>query len=173
MHADNVTGIRNLCAVAAHLLQTMPVNAATKYAVRTVLREAVNKSCPEYRGNDNKKNVRFISVAASHALDDSNERLVADHALPLSILLNSVYQRKLTDVDDLIRLVALHSVMALITKEEDDRLKSRGLVKTMPSSWDSKDVLARYKHVGIELRPNPAFNTDPSRRAVGRAGEAG
>ncbi len=44
MRVKNKAGIENLCAVAVHLRQTMPVNAATKFAIRTVLREAINKS---------------------------------------------------------------------------------------------------------------------------------
>ena len=61
---SNETGVRNLCEVASHVLRIMPVNAATTFTVRTLMREAVNKSNPSYRGNDNKKNVRYISSAA-------------------------------------------------------------------------------------------------------------
>lgn len=78
-------GVVNFCEVASHLLKTMPVNAATKHAVRVVLRSAVNKSCPDYKGNDNKKNVRFASTAAL-AAREQGQPVVADHSVPLSCL---------------------------------------------------------------------------------------
>ena len=158
MKVNNATGIRNLCEIAAHLLQTMPVNAATKFAVRTLLREAVNKSCPGYRGNDNKKNVRYVSLAARQALKHGKGPVIADHAVPLSVLLDKVYRRKKIDTDQLVRLVSAYSCMVLITRDEDTCLRNAGLVKSMPPDWDTKDVLARYSHAGIRIRPNLPVN---------------
>lgn len=154
MRVDNTTGIRNLCAVAAHLLQTMPVNAATKFAVRTVIREAINKSCPDYKGNSNRKNVRYISSAARDACDQGNERLIADHALPVSVALTEIYSNNLHTVAELVELVARFSTMVLITEREDAQLRQAGLVKAMPTDWDGRSVLARYTYVGIVVAEN-------------------
>ena len=41
--------------------------------------------------------------------------------------------------------------IAVITKEEDAKLTAAGLSRKMPAGWDGKDILARYKAVGIEL----------------------
>ncbi len=155
MRVDNKTGIRNLCEVAQHLLSTMPINAATKFAVRTVLREAVNKSNPRYRGNNNKKNCLHVSATAEPLVADKNADLVADHAIPISLLLQEVYDHPGITLDQLVRLVGKYSVMVLITDAEHDHLAAADLAKKMPIDWDGQDVLARYKHVGIELRPNP------------------
>ena len=154
MRVGNTTGIRNLCAVAAHLLQTMAVNAATKFAVRTVIREAINKSCPEYKGNSNRRNVRYISSNARRAIDSNEPRLIADHALPVSLALTDIYAQNLNTVDELVALVARFSTMVLITEREDNQLREAGLVKSMPANWDGIDHLARYSHVGIEVSEN-------------------
>ena len=157
MRVDNQTGIGNLCEVARHILNTMPVNAATKFAVRTVLREAVNKSNPEYKGNNNRKNCRHASACAVALLGDAQAALVSDHAIPLSLLLEEVYDRPGIMLEELVGLVGKYSVMVLITKAEDARLAQAGLKKKMPGGWDGQDALARYRHVDIELRTNPLF----------------
>lgn len=161
MRVDNLTGIRNLCEVALHLLCNMPVNAATKFAVRTVLREAVNKSNPEYKGNNNRKNCRYVSVSAASLINDPNSDLVADHAIPISLLLKEVYEHPGLTLDNLVALVGKYAVMVLITDAEDDRLASAGLVKKMPSDWDGQELLARYRSAEIVVHQNNAFAADP------------
>lgn len=162
MRVDNETGIRNLCEVACHLLNWRPLNAAKKFAIRTVLREAVNKSNPEYKGNNNRKNCRWVSVSAEPLSADPNANLVSDHAIPISLLLKNVHNRPGITLDELVNLVSEYSVMVLITAAEDNRLTAAGLVKMMPNHLDEQDVLARYKHVGIELKPNPSFQPTSS-----------
>ena len=88
MRVDNSIGIRNLCAVALHLRQTMPKNSATNFAIRTVLREAINKSNPGYKGNINRRNCAYLSLAAEALLAangismHSNSKETADKHVP-------------------------------------------------------------------------------------------
>ena len=145
--------VRNFCAVASRLLLTMPINAASKHVVRTALRSAVNKSCPNYRGNDNKKNVQYVSAKAARLLKSGVGGLVADHAMPLSLLWKSIYSEKIFEVDKLVEIVGQYSVMVLLTKDEDDLLRKAGLAKKMPEGWSRGKLLARYEMVGIRLRP--------------------
>ena len=145
-------GVVNFCEVASHLLKTMPVNPATKHAVRVVLRSAVNKSCPDYKGNDDKKNVRFASAAAL-AAREQGQPVVADHSVPLSLLWEQIYGGELKETDDLVNLVKKFSMMALITREEDSLLRTHGLTKRMPKDWDGVDPLARYAAAGITVAP--------------------
>jgi hypothetical protein len=152
--ADNATGIRNLCATAIHLSGHMPDSAATKFAIRAVLREAVNKSNPEYKGNNNRKNCLFISLDAEALPNDSLVDLVSDHAIPISLLIKEFYANKNHEIDQLVVLVSKYAVMVLITEAEDDKLAAAGLIKKMPDDWDGKDELARYKKVGIKVKPN-------------------
>lgn len=158
MRVDNLTGIRNLCAVAVHLQQTMPVNAATKFAIRTVLREAINKSNVNYKGNVNRKNCRYLSVAAEQCLvGDPKTPLIADHAVPVSVSLRGFEDLREVSLDSVVSLVAKFAVMVLITPEEDKSLCAASLVKCMPQNWDGQDIFARYKCVGIKVKPNPLF----------------
>jgi len=133
----------------------MPVNPATKFAIRCALREAVNKSTPEYKGNNNRKNCRYVSSAALALMNDAGADLVADHAIPISLLQDRI--NKTTTREELVALVQEYCVMALITKAEDALLRAAGLVKKMPPGCDTKDPTARYRHVGIEVIPNPGF----------------
>ena len=148
----NKQGIINLCKVAEKLLSEMEINAATKFAVRTVLREAVNKSCPSYKGNNNKLNVKFISNAAQIVINEElDEKLISDHILPLSIMLSEIYQEKIKCHKSLVELCKDYSEMCLITKSEDDLLRNAKLTKAMPEKWDGKNKYARYEFVGIKF----------------------
>jgi len=152
---SNAVGIRNLCEVASLVLRTMPVNAATTFTVRTLMREAVNKSNSSYRGNDNKKNVRYVSAAAVPHLAQKGP-VVAEHLIPISVLLNSrLYAAvdPVVETDALVHLAKQYANMALISVEEDALLRKHKLQSTMPANWDGADLFARYRAVGIEVFP--------------------
>ena len=158
MRVDNSIGIRNLCAVALHLRQTMPKNSATNFAIRTVLREAINKSNPGYKGNINRRNCAYLSLAAEALLAaNPGARLVADHAIPVSLSLREFEGLEQPSLDAVVALVARYAVMVLITLDEDARLRAAGLVKAMPSDWDGQELLARYRQVGIPIKPGQAL----------------
>jgi len=144
--------IENLCKVAEKLLSEMEINSATKFAVRSVLREAVNKSCPNYRGNNNRLNVKYISNAAQKVIDESsNEKLISEHILPLSLMLKNIYLKNIKNHKELENLCKNYSDMCLISKKEDELLRLHKLTKTMPNDWDNKDKFARYRATGIEF----------------------
>ena len=42
-------------------------------------------------------------------------------------------------------------VVRLVTRQEHAALNSSGLRSKMPEEWDTLDVFARYKRVGIEI----------------------
>ena len=125
------------------------------FTVRTLMREAVNKSNPSYRGNANKKNVRYVSSAAVPHLAQKGP-VVAEHLIPISVLLNSrlyVSMDPVVGTDDLVRLVKQYANMALISVEEDALLRKYKLQSKMPANWDGADLFARYRAVGIEVFP--------------------
>jgi hypothetical protein len=167
MRVDNETGIRNLCEVALLIKKTMPVNAATKFAIRTVLREAINKSNKEYKGNSNRKNCRYISPSAEEELTHNpNASLIADHAIPVSRSLRKFEELKDSTFEEIINIVSKYTVMVLITQSEDKQLSNAGLVRSMPTDWDGIYVYARYKHIGINVKPNKSFKPTPESGAV-------
>jgi hypothetical protein len=147
--ADNATGIRNLCGTAIHLSGHMPDSAATKFAIRAVLREAVNKSNPEYKGNNNSKNCLFISLDAEALPNDSLVDLVSDHAIPISLLIKEFYANKNHEIDQLVELVSKYAVMVLITEAEDDKLAAAGLIKKCQTVGTGRMNLLATKRLGL------------------------
>lgn len=132
----------------------MPVNAATKFAIRAVLREAINKSSEGYRGNVNRSNCRHASHAVAERLDsEDNPLLVADHAIPVSIALREFESLRDPSPEQVADLLAKFATMVLVTPEEDASLRAVGLVKSMPPEWDRNDVFARYAAAGIVVEP--------------------
>ncbi len=84
--------------------------------------------------------------------------MVSDHAIPVGVSLKAFEKLEERTVETVKELVAKYAIMVLITPAEDARLRAADLVKTMPKDWqDGHDLLARYLHVGIEVKPNPAF----------------
>ncbi len=54
------------------------------------------------------------------------------------------------------QLLQDYFAVMLITKEEHEKLNASGMRATMPDDWDKKDVLARYRKLGIEpAEPSP------------------
>ena len=73
-----------------------------------------------------------------------------DHAVPMRIVIETLlcaWPDK-QEVEKVLRCF-VHGV--LITKEEHELLREKGLSSKMPNDWDGKDWTARYLKVGIEL----------------------
>ena len=47
-----------------------------------------------------------------------------------------------------------YGITVLITADEDERLNKAGLRNRMPTDWDGRDPLTRYKAVGIDVVEN-------------------
>jgi hypothetical protein len=118
----------------------MEINAATKYAVRTMLRAACSKAKTSY-----------VSKEVQRRKGEKKTNVIRDHAIPLSVMLDKIYSIRLHSTDELLGLVNTHSVTAEITSDEDKQLHECGINRCMPKNWDGKDVLARYQCAGIEL----------------------
>lgn len=152
MRVDNKTGIKNLCEVAIHVRKNLPVNAATKFVIRTALREAINKSKKNYQGNINKKNCTYISEnAKQNLIENPQADLIADHMIPVSLALREFESLNNLNIDAVVNLVSKYSNLALITRKEDTKLRELGLVKKMPQDWDGEDIYARYRAAKIIL----------------------
>jgi hypothetical protein len=155
LRVDNKTGIKNLCEVAIHVKNSLPINSATKFVIRTVLREAINKSRKNYKGNINRNNCSYISKNAKQFLsNDPGVKLIADHMIPVSLALREFESLEFLTIEAVVNLVSKYSNMALITKEEDNKLRELGLVKKMPQDWDSEDIFARYDVAKITIITN-------------------
>lgn len=99
-----------------------------------------------------KTNIRH--PASEEALGIARERwsdstVTVDHAIPVSILFDPFWH---ADTSDAMRAVIDAYTVAVITRDENDRLNAAGLRQAMPIGWRFGDnPLARWKAVGIEV----------------------
>ena len=80
--------------------------------------------------------------------------LIAEHAVPVSVVNERVLELAEPTLDTIADLVLELTVLSVITEEEHDRLAAAGLRKTMPQAWDGLNAFSRYEAVGIEVEPN-------------------
>ncbi|HEV1994608.1 MAG TPA: hypothetical protein VGR03_09775 [Candidatus Acidoferrum sp.] len=97
----------------------------------------------------------FRSKAAA-GLRFGKGRLVYDHAIPFNYLQNELLHLPEGFPTDLLRdTLNKFCRVALITRQENDRLQAAAYQSKIPGDWDGIDHLARYKAVGgIEIEKN-------------------
>lgn len=99
-----------------------------------------------------KKNLRH--PASKNALEIPRKewtgRLVTvEHAVPINVLFKAFM---LADSDNAMQMVLDAYFVAVVTCEEDKKLRNSGLSKSMPQGWNfGDDPLARWHHVGIQI----------------------
>jgi hypothetical protein len=96
------------------------------------------------------KNVRYRSRSALGG-QMGNGALIRDHAVPFRYLQSELLALREVTPDNVRELLSKYEVAVIITKSENDLLNAAGLQSKMPSDWDGRDPLARYKTVNIEL----------------------
>lgn len=110
----------------------------------------LNAPCPR-RHRDALLHSHFVSVAAMRVLAElSDERLVKDHAIPVSVLREMLLQDGCNTLERVQSLMNRFYRIGIITASEDALLTSRGLRSRMPSGWRTSDgPFARFETVGI------------------------
>ncbi len=82
---------------------------------------------------------------------DSAVRLMVDHAIPLRVLRQMMFEDPgLRSPESLQTFLLQNYRLGVVTFEENARLSSLGLVSAMPSDWSGADPLARYVAAGVE-----------------------
>ncbi len=106
-----------------------------------------------------KYDIRYLPHSADAALASAqyprerSKRLTHEHTVPLNLLAEKVFSVDIDDREALYEIFSKNCRAAILTKEEDGKLNSAGLRSIMPPGWSFGDnILARYSHVGIELR---------------------
>ncbi|RTQ99847.1 hypothetical protein [Halomonas nitroreducens] len=107
----------------------------------------------ERRAGSKTAAAQYRSISAV-GLSFGKGKLVYDHAVPFICLQRRLLVLDTVDEPSNRALLERLNLIALITKDEDEILKSAGLNKSMPKDWDGNDPLARYREMGIELIPN-------------------
>lgn len=141
-------------AAVAIMMARLPRTSTSHWYVNAALRWVTVKV------NLHTKAVPKVSVARKNELDDAARqginppRGVEEHAVPIS-LFNRKFIAELDNMtpESVVAMAEGHAAIVQITREEDERLRRAGLVKTMPVDWDGEDIYARYHAVGIEIAP--------------------
>jgi hypothetical protein len=107
-------------------------------------------------GRDKYKKTQFLSEEALTRLrGGSSKGLECEHLVPkttyFQVPCEELARTGGLTTDFVLQLLRQYWVLAMVTKEEHRRLKSR----SMPENWDRVNVLARYAVAGITVVPNP------------------
>lgn len=83
--------------------------------------------------------------------------VVYDHSVPFRYQVDELMALERVTPNAVMNVLLRYGVAALITKEQDSRLASMGLGRSMPAEWDGINPLSRYKSAGIEIIGNPCW----------------
>jgi len=74
-----------------------------------------------------------------------------EHSIPASVIRSALLQVEPT-AQNVAEILAKSGFVVVVLRSEDDLLRSHGLARTMPSSWNfGDDPYARYQAAGIAL----------------------
>jgi hypothetical protein len=117
---------------------------AMKGIIRYVIRAAVN-TAKELPGYDNKLGAEIISKKALLQIKTGNlSGLIGEHAVPISIVNNMLLNMESPEKCIIEKTIQKFSLRAVITADEDIKLKNANLTKRMPPNWDGESVMTRY-----------------------------
>jgi hypothetical protein len=123
-----------------------------------------NNPCPDKHGAALRR-AHFVSHAAARTLGGvTRERLMKDHAIPVSVLRDMLFEEQPRSTEEVRAFMLRYYCFGIITEEEDAELNRAGLRSRMPDGWTPNDSpFARYEKVGIVAqdrgseRPAPAL----------------
>ena len=78
--------------------------------------------------------------------------LIHEHPVPRKEIRARLFSLRKATAASVRRVLNNLCFGVVVTRKEDVALIKAGLNATMPADWDGKDVFARYKVVGIEVR---------------------
>lgn len=125
-----------------------------------------NNPRPDQHGEALRR-AHFVSAGAARTLGGlASDRLMKDHAVPVSVLRELLFEEQPKSTDQ-VRAIMLRSYcFGIITEGEDRKLNAIGLRSRMPDGWTPTDSpYARYRAAGIV-----AQDQGESRSNLGRAG---
>lgn len=109
-----------------------------------------NNPCPDRHGEALNR-AHFVSADAARTLARMDrQRLVKDHAIPVSVLRDMLMQEGPSTVGEVELIMIKYYRLGIITQREDDWLRDAGLRSRMPAGWTKEcNAFARYAAVGI------------------------
>lgn len=140
-----------------------PKNSVLNRIIDSAIRKATDSAHPFGYSDSGKETAQYISIAALDQRNNGNaDGLICEHIIPISILKKHIVSNWANwDRNSLRDCFLEFSATAVITKEEDDRLKAQGLLKDMPPNCTINDKFSRYAHAKIEYLPRSRGESKP------------
>jgi hypothetical protein len=92
-----------------------------------------------------------VDYRSKYSLRDKSTKLIVDHAVPVSVMVNTLFQPGADLSREGISTYLIRRYhLGLLSHEENSRLDAAGLNSAMPVDWDGEDAFERYHFVGIE-----------------------
>ena len=114
--------------------------------LKTALHQYWQNKTMGLHGQSQKKNIPRSKAAASKEFKDCD----VEHVVPKMEIVNMLMDMNPLSKLEVGEILDKYFRVLLVTKEEHRKLNASGLRSKMPKNWDKKDVLARYRAVGIE-----------------------
>ncbi len=131
-----------------------PKNSVINRIIDLAIRKATDSAHPFGYSDSGKEATQYISIAALDQRNNNNaDGLICEHIIPISVLKKHIVNNWANWARDNLRDCFLEfSATAVITKKEDAQLKTKGLLKDMPSNCTINDKLSRYDHAEIKYQ---------------------
>lgn len=96
--------------------------------------------------------MHFISDMAFDAIEQGSDlRLIKEHSIPVRVLRKILIQQEPKTTTDIENILLRFYRLGVLTKDEDDILRLKGLSSKMPRHWDTtENVFSRYEVAGIK-----------------------
>lgn len=96
--------------------------------------------------------MHFISDMAFDAIEKGSDvRLIKEHSIPLRVIRKILIQHEPKTTTDIENILLRFYRLGVLTKDEDDILRLKGLNSKMPASWGlTESVFSRYEFAGIK-----------------------
>lgn len=143
------------CEIAALLVNRADrKHPSVEHHIREAVREASNHVA--FGPGSAKHSAQYMSVDAQAQMEAGDTTgLIAEHVVPVSRLNELVFkehEEHPATEESIAGILRAHTVRAVITSAEDQRLRALKLHKVMPEG--SGDLMSRYSAARIDLVPN-------------------
>ena len=155
-HLCDPEGFWRHCEVIEMLFK-MGVDPHTRHHINSAIRQASNKV---HNGNtqNRRRGAHYMSNEAAMQIRASQpQNLVVDHVVPVKVITNEIFDLKDKDKTqkNIGNLIRDWTILAVITHEQHEKLRTDKLYDRMPDDWEKTgDKLARYRKLGIVLKDN-------------------
>lgn len=131
-----------------------PTNSVINRIISRAIRGATDSAHPFGYSDTGKDAARYISEDAFFQKEKGKtEGLICEHVIPISVLTKHILDAWADwKREELFQCFLDYSITAVVTKEENKRLKEKGVHQTMPLGKTINDKFSRYEFADIQWK---------------------